>query len=429
MRFEITLAYRHLRHGSGQTLLTVGAVAIAVAVVIFMQSLLAGVSAKSLNDLAGSLAHITVKPPDQKPRVLAEVQAESRPAQPRNATQTVASASSGRLLASDLDKQISQRKFLTDWRQLERQIAQFPGVRVVAATARGDVFLIRGAKRQGALALGGEPAAVERVYALQKHLVAGRWLDIGPDEMVIGWRLADEVGVRVGDRINVQSSQGITNSFRVAGIFDFGNDGLDLGRVYMTLRAAQSLFAMQQDVSTIDVKLDDLFEANRVADRIAPALNLKADSWLREQGAIVSALQAQNITKYMICAFALLASSFAIASVLIVSVIQKNKQIGILKSMGARDAQILWVFTLEGLGVALLGSLVGSGVGYVLVAFVKGLREPARFGRSNFLLDIVFDPNVFLGACAAAVLATLLAAFLPAWRAARMNPVDAIRGE
>jgi lipoprotein-releasing system permease protein len=130
----------------------------------------------------------------------------------------------------------------------------------------------------------------------------------------------------------------------------------------------------------------------------------------------------------MICAFVLLASAFAIASVLIVSVIQKSKQIGILKAIGARDYQILWVFTIEGLGVAVAGSAVGCVWALLLLRALADIPQAARFGKVDKLFNIIYDPVIFGGAVAATIIATLIAAILPARRASRLSPVEVIRG-
>jgi predicted lysophospholipase L1 biosynthesis ABC-type transport system permease subunit len=129
----------------------------------------------------------------------------------------------------------------------------------------------------------------------------------------------------------------------------------------------------------------------------------------------------------LICGFALTASAFGIASVLFVSVVQKSKQIGILKSMGARDSQILLVFTLEGLGIALVGSVVGVAMALVILRVLENVPQAVRVGKEDKLFNIIYDPAIFAQACFAAIIATLLAALLPAYRASRMNPVEVIR--
>jgi lipoprotein-releasing system permease protein len=195
----------------------------------------------------------------------------------------------------------------------------------------------------------------------------------------------------------------------------------------MTLRAAQGLFAMPQKVSVIQVKLDDPFKANDVADMISAALPFQTDSWMREQAQIMDGLRTQNMVTYLISIFSLAASTLSIAAVLIVSVLQKQKQIGILKSMGARDRQILVVFTLEGIGIAVMGALLGAALSYGLLSYMMSLKREVRFGKTDSLLPIELDPMIFGAAMLAAIVATLFASLLPAQRAAKLNPVDVIR--
>jgi lipoprotein-releasing system permease protein len=414
MRFEISLAYRHLKSGGGQTWLTVAAVAIAVTVIVFIQTLITGVQQRILNDLLGSTPHITVKPRDPEPQTLAEVAGKASP--------------DDALLTSEVLKQVQTRVDIENWRDVETMLAQYPGVRYIASAVRGNAFAVRGEKRLGVTVSGGDPPAQEKIVGLQEDMIAGRWLNIGPEDVVIGWRLADELGVRVGDRVRLESPLGVASVYRVAGLFDTGNNIADRGQAFMALRPAQSLFATNQNVSSILIKLDDPFQANAVSESIAATLPFKVESWMQEQAFIVNAFRSQDSVRILICSFALLTSAFGIASVLIVSVIQKSKQIGILKSMGARDEQILTVFTLEGLFISLLGSLLGSLVGFNILRVLEGIPQAARFGKVDKLFTILYDPNIFLQACLAAIIATLLASWLPARNAARMNPVDVIRG-
>lgn len=143
----------------------------------------------------------------------------------------------------------------------------------------------------------------------------------------------------------------------------------------------------------------------------------------------VNGFRAQDQSRMMISFFSLLASAFGIASVLIVSVVRKSREIGILKSMGTRDRQIMGIFTLQGLFVSLLGSAVGCGAAWLLLDFLSGIRQVARFGKTDQLFPVSFEPSLFLYAAGAAILSTMLASLLPARRAASMNPVEVLRGE
>ncbi len=409
MRFEANLAYRHLRYSPGQSLLTILTVAVAVTVMIFINSLILGLQNRILKDQIGSLAHVTVKMAEREPTALEDLPGSG-------------------FRGSSIEKQAIQRVDIQQPDLLEEQLMKFPGVTVAVSAVRGQAFVIRGQKRYGVGVSGSVPYRYERIVSLQENMISGRWLDLTSEEVVLGFRLADDLGVKVGDRIRLQSSEGVSQTFLIAGMFDTGLNSLDQGQVFVTLRAAQDLFATGRDVSSVNLKLAKPFLANDTADRIAGALGYKSESWMREQAQIVNAFNAQNSSRLMISGFSLLASAFGIASVLIVSVLQKSKQIGILKSIGARDRQLMLVFTLEGLFIAILGASLGAVGGSLLLKALMGIKQVARFSKANTLFPVTFDPSVFLGAMGAAVLATLIASILPAWRAARMNPVDVIRG-
>jgi lipoprotein-releasing system permease protein len=200
-------------------------------------------------------------------------------------------------------------------------------------------------------------------------------------------------------------------------------------RAYVTLRTAQSLFATRTAVGSLLVRADDLFQSDQVADRIAALLPYKVESWSRQAPQTVAGLQAQRAVAGLISVFSLVASSFAIASVLIVSVLQRSKQIGILKSMGARNRQILMVFTLEGLGIALVGASLGALAGCLIVWAFTQVKQPITRmgGPPEPLLPAQLSWQLVAIAMLAAVVSTVLAAILPARRAAQLDPVKVIR--
>jgi lipoprotein-releasing system permease protein len=189
------------------------------------------------------------------------------------------------------------------------------------------------------------------------------------------------------------------------------------------------MFATGTAVTSILVRADDLFRADWVADRIAALLPYKVESWSHQAPQTVAGLQAQRAVAGLISVFSLVASSFAIASVLIVSVLQRSKEIGILKSMGAKNRQILLVFTLEGLGIALVGASLGAVVGCVIVWAFTQVKQPVTRmgGLPEPLLPAQLSWQLIAVAMLAAVISTVVAAILPARSAARLDPVQVIR--
>jgi lipoprotein-releasing system permease protein len=408
--FELKLAARHLLYGRGQTLLTMVAVAVAVVAIVFIQSLISGVKQIILNDLLSSLPDVTVRARDRQPHALAA----ERP--------QLADVA----LFTRVQKQGPKRNEIEGWQGLAAQAARFPHVRAVASVALGNADLVRGEKRIGVAVTGADPGELDRLIGLQQRVVAGNWLQIKPDEIAIGWKLAEEANVQLGDRIRLETPSGSGN-YRLAAILS-ANDQLS---VYTRLRTAQSLFGLRRNVSRLYLKLDTPFAADDTAQLMGALLPYRVDSWTRENGNILGVFKAQDGTSLLVSLFSLFGSAFAVASVLIISVTQKSKQIGILKSMGAQAGQILRVFTCEALLIGSIGSLLGAVCAYGMIYAVNQIpNAPSAaqpFAQSDRLFRIDFQPLIYITACVVATLATVLAALLPARRAARLDPVQAIR--
>lgn len=408
-RFEARLALRHLTTGGGQTLLTVGAVAAGVIVIVFLTALIFGMRAKLTKMLTESIPHVTVKVRDIEPVPLSELQ-------------NLGSAIS----SSRVEKQAPQLKYIDDWSHVVDVIRTIPNVRIVLPAIQGQGFASKGGNPIGVSITGADPAQQDEVSPVSKELIAGEYLGLASDAVVIDYELAKDLAVSVGDRIRVTSSAGNTESLSIAGIYSRGQGR---GVAYVTLRTGQSLFGIRNSVNVVLVKVKDIFGSDEVADRIQNLVPYEARSWSREYPSFVSSLTVQAASAYLISGFSLVASSFAIASVLIVSVLQKSKQIGILKSMGATQSQILRVFTLEGLAIALAGSISGAVVGSMIVYLISlPLQSTARPGHTpDQLFPVAILPAYILGAMIAAIVATVAAAWFPAQRAAKMNPVDVMR--
>jgi len=409
IRFELRLALRHLRVGGRQTLLTVSAVAAGVIIVIFMSALVFGLRQKLTADLTEAIPHITVQVEEVKPLPLAHIPGAA------------AGASSSRI-----EQQASQQKSLDNWSQVVDIVRRLPSVRTVAPAVREQGFASKGRHTVGVSVVGIEPALQDEVAPVSKYLFTGHYLGLSSEEIVIEGQLADELQVGLGDRIRLTAKTDAHATFTIIGIY---NTNQGRSEAYVTRRMAQSLFGLGTSVTVIFVKVRDLFEADHVAQHLTALLPYEARSWSREFPGFRASLRGRSAIVYLISAFSLISSSFAIASVLVVSVLQKSPQIGILKSMGARRRQILWVFIFEGLGVAIVGSVLGAVLGTALVYFLTFIRQPVtQMGQvSEQLFPVAVLPGYIALAMLAAITSTVIAAVLPARRAARLNPVEVMR--
>lgn len=409
--FELRVAWRHLIMSHGQTELTVGAVAVGVLLVVFLSSLINGLQIGLVEDVVGSIPHVSVE-------------AASRDAKP---LWQVAGRSSEAL--TSLEKMTTRSKRIEQWERVRGAIARIPGVKAVAPAVEGDGLVTRGAKTVGARIVGVIPAEQMQVVSLKNRIVEGDFSKVDEQNIAVGVKMADDLGVRVGNRLRVTSNMGVTETFRVAAIFDMGVEQANESAVYMGLQAGQAMFKTGKDVTNLNIRATRMYDAKPIADQIRGITSLRVTSWMESNEAFLDTLRMQNTAAAIIQAMTLLASAFGVASVMIVFVVQKSRDIGILKSMGATCAQIRRVFILEGLGVGLGGALIGSGIGAGLCYLAKSLTIPGQMfgGKQATIVPMQFNMSYVLLASAVALAMGLLSSIVPAHRAAKLDPVQAIR--
>jgi lipoprotein-releasing system permease protein len=211
----------------------------------------------------------------------------------------------------------------------------------------------------------------------------------------------------------------------VTGIFDFGNQGQNKGSVYVALRTAQSLLGLPGAVTSLWVKVAAPFDAEATAQQMAAQPGIQVESWIETNAEFFKALSGQTLSFFMIRLFVGLTAALGIASVLVVSVVQKSKEIGILRATGTSRRQILGVFLLQGAMLGLLGSVLGSLMGWGFLVAWRGFAVNDE-GVPFFTLEA--GPVLYLVVALGATLVGVLSALFPAQRAARLDPAVAIRG-
>lgn len=400
--FEWIAAVRFLREGRMQSLLIIVGVGVGVAVIVFMSALLSGLQANLIKRTLSSQAHITLLPPEEI----------ARPQQATDAT------------ALRLQKQAQRLRAIDQWQTLRDRLETWPEIAAVSPVASGPSFAVRGEANKAITVVGIEPERYNRVISLAERLTAGQ-LRVGAGEAVIGIELAKDLGAEVGDKLRLSAADGRSDTLTITGLFDLGNKGVNARNVYVGLRTAQSLLDLVGGVSSIDLALHDLDLAERLARRIAGETGLTADSWIKTNAQFVTALTSQRVSSNVIRFFIALSVAFGIASVLVVSVIQRGKEIGILRAMGATQAQMRRIFLLQGGIVGFFGSLLGSALAWSFLLLWQLLaRNPD--GTPMYIIGI--EPGLVILAAGGASLVGILSALLPARRAAKLDPVVAIRG-
>ena len=399
--FAWMVCLRYLREGRMQTLLILAGVTAGVAVIIFLTTLISQLQASIIDKTLGSQAHIVMKPP----------RAVNLPSLPGSSTAAIVQPRAQRLRSID------------QWEAVARLAAQTRGVQAVSPILSGAGFAARAEANQPIALLGVDPQAYQRIVRMDRYLTLGRF-DVSGANTVIGVELAKDLGVALGDKIRIITMEGRNDLLTIAGIFDIGNRDLNRRWVYSSIKMAQSLLDLPGGITEIDLRVSDLFQAERTALELQAQTGLTVDSWMQTNAQLLTALKSQSMSNNLIRFFVVLIVAVGIASVLVVSVVQKQKEIGILRAMGATPRRVMSVFLLQGGFYGLLGSALGSGLSLALLNFFSSF---SRNADGTLLISPDIEPSVVAWACALALVVGLLAAALPARRAASMDPVQAIR--
>jgi lipoprotein-releasing system permease protein len=403
MPFQWFVAIRYLRDGRGQSALMLAAVAVGVSVIVFLSALINGLQSSLIDSTLGSQPHITLRVRREEPRPLVE---------PRDG-----------LAISRLRQPATQRlRSLDQWPAAMRAAARTPGVTAASPTVSGSGTATRADARVPIVIRGVNPDSFLDIIDLRRDIAQGTF-DVASGRVVIGSSLAADLGVGVADRIRVTSTEGVDDVVTIAGIFTVGTEAVDQTWVVTSLRHAQSLFALPGGATTIELKVRDVFDADRIADAIRGRTGLTVESWMTLNTELLSGLSAQSSSKTMIQFFVVLSVAVGTASILIVSVVQKSREIGILRAVGTPARRVLAIFLIQGGVLGVAGSIIGCALGVLFAKLFEVMTSDAT-GAPRFPVQV--DLPLLLGTTLLATGVGLLAAVIPARRAARLDPAAAI---
>lgn len=401
--FELRVALRFLREGRMQTVLIIVGVAAGVAVIAYISALINGLQANTLAKTLGAQAHITVKAPDDL--VLPAMR-----------------AAAGSTVLSETQPRAQRLRSVVNWQALVPLLENLPNVAGVSPMVSGSGLALRGEAVQSIALLGVDLDRYDRVVGLRGKVVSGV-ARLEPGESILGRELAKDLGVRVGDRLTVQTGLR-SETLRVTALVDLGVKDLNRRTVIVPLRAAQNLLALPGGATSLDVTLRDVWVAQTLAGQWRVQYPYKIESWQESNAQLVSALNAQSVSTSIIRGVVLAVVVLGIASVLVVSVVQKQREIGILRAMGATRGQVLRLFLVQGAVVGAIGSVVGL---LLAVALIFLFTRFVLGSDGLPLFDISLPPSTALQVALVATVCGVLAAVAPARRAARLDPAQAIR--
>lgn len=383
MKLAFSIALRFLKSSKGQTFLIALGIAIGVSVQIFIGSLIQGLQIDLVDTTIGSQPQISIE-------------------------------------------STADDKLIRDYQPiLDDVAANYPGVKHVSQAADGPALVTVDDDNFSILVRGLSFADAEGIYKVGEQMVAGS-LPRNKDEAVIGIGLRDEAGIAMGDEVDVIASFGETYTLKVTGFFDLQVANLNSSWVLTTVETAQSMFSYDDAITGIEMQVEDVFAADTIAADIQAnqSAGLNVDNWKDQNAALLSGLNGQSVSSYMIQVFVMISVLLGIASVLAITVVQKSRQIGILKAMGIQDGSASQIFLLQGLMLGIAGAILGIFLGLGLAfAFTKFAVNP----DGTPVVPLYIDPAFIALSAGFAILVSTLAALIPARRSSKLNPIEVIR--
>jgi lipoprotein-releasing system permease protein len=355
------------------------------------------------------------------------------------------------IVGTEGEVQIRAQGTIEDYPALLKKIDAVPGIAAATPTASGALMIEFQNKPAFPAMRGLDLATVENVVHLGNYVRAGSLDDLDDDSVILSSELAGSLGASVGDIVEVYSPLMIEKlkndevflprQVRVAGILEIGHQQLDSATVYCTLRLAQELYGLGAGVHGIDVRLQPGLNEDEAAGRLNAVLpfDVRAYSWEDTFSDFLWVLRLEKNMIFFLLLFIVIVAAFSVTSSLLISVVRKTREIGLLGALGGEPRQVAACFCAQGLIIGVCGTLLGLGFGFTALYFrndvVLGLARATqrqevleRFYQFSELPSHVSSGDITQIIVLTIIISTL-AGLLPAWHAARLKPVEALRSE
>lgn len=384
MKFSFKIALRFLSSNKGQTALIALGIAIGVSVQIFIGLLIQGLQLSLVNKTIGNSPQITI--------------------------------------SSNTDD-----KLIDNYNSVAAKLKKSDSrIKNISLAADGPALIKNSNSTYSVLIRGMDINASDKIYNVISTLYEGR-LPSESDEAIIGKELQKQLNLKTGDTIDAITNSNKLTKLKITGFYDLKNSAINKSWVITTLSTAQTLFNFGDKITSVEMQVTEPFNADKIAAEAENNLDkslLKIDNWKDQNAQLLSALNGQSISSIMIQVFVLIAVLLGIASVLAVTVIQKSKQIGILKAMGTNDFSASLIFLFQGLLLGVIGAIAGVILGLLLCfSFSKFALNP----DGTPVVALYINQSFIAFSALIAVFSAAAAALIPAGKTAKLNPIEVIK--
>lgn len=412
MKVFFNIALRHLWARKRQTFVSLLGIALGAAFFLGISAMMQGSETDFIHRLIDNSPHITIEDEYRNSQI-----------------QPVARLYPDAVVQMHRVKPETETRGIRNYKQDLDYLRALPGVQA-SPMLQGQGLLSFAGKDMGLSLNGMVPKDIEKVSTIGQYMVIGAIKDLieDPDGIIIGSELARVLSLERGQTITLSAATGQVHTFKIVGIFRTGRASYDKGQVFLSLKRVQALLNRPNRANTIIIKLDDPYKAQTLAAQIEVHVGYKSVSWQEASEDIMSTLAMRNIIMYSVVSAVLVVAAFGIYNVISTVVMEKQRDIAILKSMGFHANDVLQIFLLQGIVLGASGCALGLPLGTAIMYALS--RITFKFpGATQFnQMPIDWGWKQFVIAGGFAFLAAVSAAVFPARKAARLRPVDILRG-
>ncbi|TAL35566.1 MAG: ABC transporter permease [Alphaproteobacteria bacterium] len=412
MRLFLSIALRHLLARKRQSLVSLAGIIIGVGFFLAISSLMQGSQKDFIKRLVDNAPHITISDTYRDPRL-----------------QPAERVYAGSLVGISRVKPLTEVRGIRGYRQIIERLHGMPGVRS-SAVLTGQALLSFAGRDQNIVLNGMTPAEIRDITTIEENMKEGSIDDLiaNRNGIIVGTELMRTMSLNIGENVTLAASTGQVHTFKIVGVFRTGRSDYDMNQAFADIKKVQAITNRSQRANTIIIKLDDPNQSREVAADLESSFGYKAVSWQESFEDLMNTLVIRNVIMYSVVSAVLIVAAFGIYNVISTIVLEKHRDIAILKSMGFRATDVRRIFVIQGLILGVAGTLLGMPFGSVLMVALSqvSMKPPGVTEAINIPVD--WSPVQFLIAASFAMSAAFLASWLPARKGARLLPVDILRG-
>jgi len=395
MLFSLRVALRFLIEGRNQSLFIVIGIAVGVSVIIFIGAIITSLQSNLIEQTLGNSAHITIS---ESSDIFRDIRQGSR--------------------FGLIESQLAKTADFQDWRPVLTNLENNSYFTAISPVLDGNGFLVKGGEDTSVLLRGIELDRANAIYQISERIIQGNDILEG-NQILIGKELAEDFKLNPGDVVLIALANNVRERFSIQGIFDFENQSINSNWIFIDLKRAQKLLDKEDYISRIELQMNDVFAADRISRELSFQLGgLVVENWKEQNAQLLNALSSQSVSNYIIQIFVLLAVTLGISSVLGISVIQRSRELGILKALGIKNNSARMIFIFQGAILGFMGALTGTALGILLInAFTNFV--------SVFSIEVKLSQIIFI--IIITTIACIVSAVIPANSSAKLNPIEVIR--